>query len=282
MNAPVFTNIQPELGSRVAGVDLRSVVDSLTRHELIAKLAERKVLVFEHQKLDAQAFHTFASGFGPLQVHVLTKYRHADFPGLSWLTNVAADGSVDTFGVKRATSWHSDGSYTHAPPAIGILYALEVPASGGGTLFADMCRAYEELSETDREHVDALTGLHRHGAGPGGSMYDNSLSDDQAEAHEDAVHPAVVQHPTSGDHVLYINTTHTRKFRELAQPDSEALIKRLVTDATRPSHVYEHQWKVGDLLMWDQCATLHRGAGDYPPEQRRVKLRAIVQSVDFT
>ncbi|MEM7404838.1 MAG: TauD/TfdA family dioxygenase [Pseudomonadota bacterium] len=282
MNAPQFTNIHSGLGSRVEGLDLGAVVDPPARAELVRKLAERKVLVFERQNLSAEQFHTFASGFGPLQVHVLVKYRHADYPGLSWLTNVASDGSVDKFGVTRATSWHSDGSYTHEPPAIGILYALEVPATGGGTLFADMCRAYEELSDVDREHVARLTGLHRHGAGPGGSMYDNSLSDDQAEAHEDAVHPAVVQHPTSGDHVLYVNTTHTRKFRELPQPDSEQLINRLVASATGPSDVYEHQWKVGDLLMWDQCATIHRGAGDYPPEQRRVKLRAIVQSIELS
>ncbi len=139
-----------------------------------------------------------------MQEHVLRKYRNAEFSDLSWLTNVAEDGSIDAFGNKRATTWHSDGSYTQDPPELGILHAYEVTSEGGATLFADM-----------QAYVAGLTGLHRHGAGPGGTMYENSLDDDQDEDSVDDVHPAVKVHPVSGKRALYLNETHTRRFCEL-------------------------------------------------------------------
>ena len=145
MTQLTFTPVTSHLASSVSGIDLSAPLDTARRRKILFELAKRKVLVFPDQHLSARTFHDYASGFGELQVHVLRKYRHADFPGLSWLTNVAADGGIDAFGVKRATTWHSDGSYSQYPPAIGILYALEVPETGGGTLFADMSYAYERL-----------------------------------------------------------------------------------------------------------------------------------------
>jgi alpha-ketoglutarate-dependent taurine dioxygenase len=267
------------IGACIADLPLGAAVSDDQLVVILDALATYKVLVFPRQSLDAASFHDFACRFGSLQHHVLRKYRHEQFPGLSWLTNVSADGSVDAFGITRATTWHSDGSYTQAPPALGILYALEVPSRGGATLFADMCHAYAQLDEATRAQVRGLTGLHCHGAGPGGDMYDSSLDDDQEEGFKDAVHPAVSVHPRSGEPLLYVNSTHTRKFAELDQRSSVALLNSLVETATQPDNVYVHDWSVGDLLMWDQRGTIHRGAGDYPPTDRRIKLRAIVQEL---
>lgn len=274
-----LTPLTGHIGARVTDIPLGPDISTAQLSAIADALSQWKVLVFPGQHLNAETFHGFASRFGPLQHHVLRKYRHERFPGLSWLTNVNADGSVDTFGVRRATRWHSDGSYAQAPPVMGILYALEVPAEGGGTLFADMEHAYRSLDAAERAELQGLTGLHRHGGGPAGDMYDDTLDDDQAEGFEDAVHPAVREHPISGRKVIYVNETHTRKFAERDRDESVALITLLTERSTAPDNVYRHDWSVGDLLMWDQCATVHRGAGDYPPEQRRVKLRAIVESL---
>lgn len=280
MTEPRITPLTERIGGRVEGLSLDQPLSDQDFDGIRRALLDWKVLVFANQRLDAASLHGFARRFGPLQQHVLRKYRHAQFPDLSWLTNVAADGSVDTFGVKRATAWHSDGSYSQDPPALGMLYAFEVPSSGGGTLFADMCHACETLGSADLARLEGLTGLHRHGGGPAGEMYDGSLQADQAEGFEDAVHPAITTHPESGRRVLYVNSTHTRRFAELEPAESVALIERLMSHATTPDNVYAHQWSVGDLLIWDQRSTIHRGAGDYPPTDRRVKLRAIVQSLD--
>jgi taurine dioxygenase len=276
---PDLIHLTPHIGGRVKDLDVAAGLNTAQRAWLLRALLDRKVLVLPSQTLSAESFHAFAGGFGSLQHHVLRKYRHADYPGLSWLTNVATDGSVDSFGVTRATNWHSDGSYSVDPPALGMLYALEIPSRGGGTIFADMANAYDALPDATRQRLAGFNGLHRHGGGPGGGMYDGTLGDDQKEGHEDVMHPAVTRHPQTERQVLYVNTTHTRKFAELAAARSVELINSLVEGATTPDNLYTHNWQVGDVLMWDQRSTMHRGAGDYPPTDRRVKLRAIVQSL---
>jgi alpha-ketoglutarate-dependent taurine dioxygenase len=268
------------LGASVRGIDLSGALADTTYAWIHDAVVRHGALVFRGQNLDAAQFHAFASGFGPLQHHVLRKYRHKDFPGLSWLTNVEADGTVDRFGVTRATEWHTDGTYTDDPPALGILHALEAPSEGGGTLFVSMSAAYESLPADEKAQIAGLTGLHRHGGGPRGGMYDKSLDDDQAEGHNDVRHPAVRPHPANGMPVLYVNTTHTRCFEGITPAASAALVTALVDRATRREVVYHHRWRPGDLLIWDEHGTMHRGEGAYDPAARRIMLRAIVQHCD--
>ena len=268
------------IGACVDGLDFSDSVDVSIYARLLEAIGDYKVLVFRGNPLPIYGFRRFARGFGSLQEHVLRKYRHLEFPDLSWLTNVAEDGSIDAFGNVRATTWHSDGSYTQEPPELGILHAYEVPSRGGATLFADMCNAFETLDIDMQSRLKGLTGLHRHGSGPGGSMYQNALDDDQDEKTVDAAHPAVTVHPSTGRRLLYLNETHTRRFRELELRESVNLLQELIVHATRPENVYVHDWVVGDLLIWDQRSTIHRGAGDFPPDERRVKIRAIVEEFD--
>lgn len=276
-----ITPIDGKPAARIGGLDLSQSPEPAEYRTLVQTLSNYPVLVFQEQDLDAAAFHDFTQGFGPLQEHVLHKYRHGDFPGLSWLTNVASDGSVDEFGVRRATTWHSDGSYTATPPALGILHAYETPPTGGGTLFIDMGAAFDRLTPALQTRLRGLIGLHRHGAGPGGDMYDNSLSDDQAENHRDVFHPAVTQHPDSGRAILYVNETHTHKFDGMTKPDSIALVNDLVAQAVQPDAIYHHKWTPGDVLIWDERSTIHRGEGNYTPTERRIMLRAIVDEISI-
>ncbi|MBL4720254.1 MAG: TauD/TfdA family dioxygenase [Alphaproteobacteria bacterium] len=270
------TPVAGKPAARISDLDLSKPLESPVFAALRRVLVEYPVLVFGDQDLDAMAFHDFAGGFGSLQEHVLRKYRHDDYPGLSWLTNVAPDGSVDSFGVKRATNWHSDGSYTADPPALGILHAYETPKNGAGTLFIDMRTAFDQLAPDLQSQLRNLTGLHRHGAGPGGEMYDNSLTDEQEKAQQDVRHPAVTRHPDDGADILYVNETHTHRFEDMDKADSIALVKDLMAQVVRPDAIFHHHWTPGDLLIWDERSTIHRGEGAYAPTERRIMLRAIV------
>ena len=268
------------IGARVEGIDFSEPPTDALRDAIRAAVGEHKVLVFKGEPLPFAVFRAFARKFGLLQEHVLRKYRHDEFPDLYWLTNVAEDGSFDPFGVVRTSTWHSDRSYTQDPPELGMLHAFEVPSRGSSTVFADMCNAYDTLDADMQSRMSGLTGLYRHGAGPGGSMYENVLDDDQEEKTNDAVHPTVSVHPSTGQKMLYLNETHTRKFRELEPKDSVALLQKVITHATCPENIYLHQWSVGDLLIWDQQSSIRRGAGDFPPDERRVRIRAIVEEFD--
>ena len=126
------------LGTEALGVDLAKPLDEGIVSWIGSAFAEHPVLVFRDQNLGAAELAAFGRRFGVPREHALIKYRHAECPQVSWLTNVEDDGKVDWYGVKRATEWHTDSTYEDDPPILAILHAKEVPSAKGGTMFADM------------------------------------------------------------------------------------------------------------------------------------------------
>ena len=126
------------LGTEALGIDLSRPLDEMTFAWIGRVFAEHPVLVFRDQNLGAAELAAFGRRFGSPRLHALVKYRHAEYPEVSWLTNVEDDGKVDWYGVKRATDWHTDSTYEADPPILAILHAKEIPSSKGGTMFADM------------------------------------------------------------------------------------------------------------------------------------------------
>ena len=145
---------------------------------------------------------------------------------------------------------------------MAILHAKEIPSKGGGTLFCNMIRAYETLPDETRERIQGLTGRHLYAAGRGGNET-VPLKDYQKGTLPEVHHPVVRTHPESGRKMLYVNDIHTFGFVEIDD------------HATQDEFVYHHRWSHGDVVMWDERATMHRGAGDYAPTERRIMLRTI-------
>jgi alpha-ketoglutarate-dependent taurine dioxygenase len=198
---------------------------------------------------------------------------------VSWLTNVDKDGNIDWFGVKRATDWHTDSPYEDEPPRLAILHAKEVPSSKGGTMFADMRAAYDALSGEMKQRLASMVGLHGRHDGPAGvRLYKGDPDQRIDKAYPEKARPAVVTHPVSGRPILFVNPLHTHGFQGMSRDDAWTLIEELAEHSTQDQFVYYHQWRVGDVLMWDELATMHRGAGDYRPDERRILLRTIVYS----
>ena len=266
------------LGTEVLGIDLSGPLDAMKFTWIAHAFAEHPVLVFRDQNLDAGALATFGRRFGTPRQHALIKYRHAEHPDVSWLTNVDEAGNVDWYGVKRATAWHSDSTFEADLPLLAILHAKEVPSEKGGTIFADMGLAYDTLPEAKKELVSSLIGLHRRGTGPAGEkLYGSDKGvTEKRYLHQDVQWPAVVQHPITRRPILFVNPMHTNGFVGMEREQAWTLIEELTEHATKDDVIYYHNWRVGDVLMWDERATMHRGAGDYRPEERRVMLRTIV------
>lgn len=253
------------------GVDLSADLSDAAFAGIETLFARHPVLVFRDQALDAAALARFARRFGDIVPGTIPKYRHDEVPEISWLTNVEADGAVDGFGVRRASAWHYDGSFAKTPPICAMLHALEVPAEGGGTLFADMVRAAATLPEVLRHRVGDLETVNHYGLGPEGGDY----RDDHA-AYAPVVKPLVMVHPRTGRPRLEFCMIHTAGFVGLDEQEGRALLSELLAHATADDNVYYHRWRPGDLVLWDEHATLHRNAGDFAPEARRVMLRAMV------
>ena len=145
MTTPELRPLGEALGTEALGVDLSKPLDDATFAWIHAAFAEHPVLVFRNQHLGAGDIAGFGRRFGAPRIHSLVSYRHEEHPEVSWLRNVDADGNIDWYGVKRATDWHTDSTYEEVPPVLAMLHALEVPASKGGTMFADMRAAYDAL-----------------------------------------------------------------------------------------------------------------------------------------
>jgi taurine dioxygenase len=277
-NAPQLRPLGTALGTEALGVDLSQPLDEATFAWIERVFAEHPVLVFRDQHLGAADLAAFGRRFGMPRRHALVSYRYPGVPEVSWLRNVDDAGDIDWYGVKRATDWHTDSTYEEELPLLAMLHALEVPATKGGTMFADMRAAYDALPEATKEHLAGLVGLHGRTDGPAGARL---YSPDEAKNMTDKAYveqrrPAVINHHVTGRPILFVNPMHTHGFVGMDRDAAWRLIEQLAAHATREQFVYYHSWRVGDLLMWDERATMHRGAGDYHPEERRVMLRTIV------
>jgi taurine dioxygenase len=267
------------LGTEALGIDLSKPLDNETFAWIERAFAEHPVLVFRDQNLGAAELATFGRRFGVPRKHALIKYRHPEHEEVSWLTNVEPDGKIDWYGVKRATCWHTDSTYEPELPLLAILHAKEVPSDRGGTMFADMRAAYDALQPGIKERLAGLTGLHGRSSGPAGERLYGDDKGVTEKVYAELPRPAVMRHPVTGQRILFVNPMHVHGFAGMERDEAWGLIEELAHHATQERFVYYHSWRVGDVLMWDERATMHRGAGDYRPEERRVMLRTIVYPI---
>ena len=273
--SPQLRPLGERLGTEALGVDLARL-DDATFAWIEKAFAEHPVLVFRDQTLSAADIAGFGRRFGVPRKHALLKYRHPDHEEVSWLTNVEEDGQIDWYGVKRATEWHTDSTYEERLPLLAMLHALELPSQKGGTMFADMRAAYDALSEAMKERLASLTGLHGRTDGPAGERLYGDEKGATERRYTEVAWPAVVAHPMTGRPILFVNPMHVHGFVGMAREEAWPLIEELAAHATQDRFTYYHSWRVGDLLIWDERATMHRGAGDYRPDERRIMLRTIV------
>jgi len=263
------------LGGEILGVDMRDPLDADTVAAIRRAWHAHHVIVLRDQNASPDDILRFARGFGDLDDHAQTPfYRKDGYPELLEITTKPKDGKPsETRNVGR--NWHSDYAYTPRPAAASMLYCVEKPPIGGDTMFCNMARAYETLSDTMRGIVD---GLH--------SVYDISLvagfyERDPAEVAETKrlnppiAHPAVKVHPESGTRALYVSE-RVAYFHGMTAAESRPLIDFLCEHATGPENVYRHVWRPGDLVCWDNRTTMHVALTDFDQNQPRHMLRATV------
>ena len=275
--SPQLRPLGEALGTEAVGIDLSALDDDMFAW-VERSFAEHPVLVFRDQTLGAAELAAFGRRFGTPRKHSLVAYRHPDHPEVSWLRNVDETGNIDWYGVKRATDWHTDATYEERLPLLAMLHALEIPSAKGGTMFADMRAAYDALPEAMKQRLAGLIGLHGRTDGPVGvKLYTLEEGERMTDKrYPEQRRPAVIAHPVTGRPILFVNPMHTHGFVGMEREAAWELIEELAAHATQQRFVYYHNWRVGDLLMWDERATMHRGAGDSRPDERRVMLRTIV------
>ncbi len=269
--------ISPVMGAEVHGIDLAAPMDGDTFAAIRAAFNRHMLLRFPAQKLDEAALVSFSRRFGELQIHVLDEYRHPRFPEIYVLSNVdRTTGKTTGRHPDLGTLvWHSDLSFQRRPALATILYGIEVPKTGGETLFADLGAAYEALDDATKRRIAGLRAIHdldysrqRAGAPP-------MTAAQRAEA-PPVDHPLVRTHPETGRKGLYISH-HISRIDGLAEAESRALLSELMAHATSERFVYANRWQSGDVVMWDNRSTMHRATEYDAAGERRVIHRTVVK-----
>ena len=276
-DAPVVEVLKDGFAALVSGTDLAAVAKSDQEADIRALHREYPVLAFSDQRLEPADFMAFARVFGEIEIDAhLTQFADPDVAGIIHLASHDADGKPDPASADRGSAWHADSTYKADPCAHTLLYALDVPSRGGGTLFADMGRAYEALPADIKQRIEGRTARHLFGGGPatGGVI---PLRDDQQDLLPAVEHPVVRTDPESGRKSLYVNPLHTVEIVGMVRADSDALLERIFAHATDEAFVHHHHWQVGQLVVWDQRRTLHRGEARYSLDERRHLLRSKIR-----
>jgi taurine dioxygenase len=273
--APLGAEIEIDLSRPPSDEEFAAIEAAFHRHS---------VVFFRNQELTEEQHIAFSRRFGELEIHVLKQYLHPRHPEILMVSNVIEDGRP--IGIADAGRyWHSDLSYVPAPSRCSLLYAREVPVADGrvlgDTLFASAAAAYDALPEATKRRIAGLKAVHRYGdryarmQASGGVRA--PLTDEQKRQTPDVVHPVVRTHPATGRKCLYVNEGFTVAILGLPEDESQGLLAELTAHAVRPDFVYRHNWRRGDLLMWDNCATQHLAVGDYALPQRRLMHRTTVR-----
>lgn len=264
------------LGTQATGVDLSRPVSDADRDALVAAFDSTSVLCVREQCLSPEQLLTVARWFGEPEEQVNKHLRLPDFPQVGVLSSETKDLHGTGKRVIQGTTWHTDHSFTARPPKATMLYALEIPATGGNTSFSNMRAAYEALDADRKQRIDALQAVHSYESRRSPRKM---LVRTQSEKKEtpDVTHPLVRWHEPTRSGALYLSTTRLDRIVGLSDAESDSLVDELLAHATQDRFVYHHEWRVGDLLVWDNRCLMHHANADYPLDATRRMHRILVE-----
>jgi len=266
------------LGAEVRAGDLRALDDAAFERVLRA-WHDHAVVLFRGQALSDADLIAFSRRFGDLDWAPIqeTGRRFVEgMPEIYIVSNVKVNGEpIGSLGDGEAV-WHTDMSYLDMPPKASMLYSLEIPTSGGNTSFCSMYAIYDALPAKLRERIASLKIKHDGTYNSGGYVRQGVTPTDDPRTSPGALHPLVCTHPDTGRRMLYLGRRRNAYIGGLEIAESEALLDELWSYVDLPQFSWEHVWRVGDLVLWDNRCTMHRRDA-FDPMQRRIMHRTQVK-----
>jgi taurine dioxygenase len=266
--------ISGALGAEIDGVDLSGTLNDDIISEVRRALHENLVVFFHDQVLTPDQHMAFALCFGELETH-----RYAaglpSHPEILPIIKEANDGAANFGGI-----WHSDTTFHEAPPLGSVLYALDVPDSGGDTLFANMYAAYDALSDGMKQMLDGMSAMHSGARSYGSTDSQVTLRRDKgsrsmkvgvkADADSEVEHPVVRTHPEIGRKSLFVSPIATQRFKDMTHAESLPILDFLSAHARRPEFTCRFRWRTNDIAFWDNRCTQHYALNDYHGHRREM------------
>ncbi len=272
-----ITRLSDVMAAEVAGIDLSKPLSPDDRAAILEAFLEHHLLVFRNQNLSPQAQHAFTLNFGEIEEHVARLANGEKLPLVHVVNNLDKDGNPTAKPHSTGNYyWHTDKSYHDVPSLATLLLAIEVPPHGGDTLFCNMYRAYDALSDDMKAAVADLRVVHSWEQSRINSG-NKPASDAEKRERPPVTHPLVRTHPDTGRKCLYIGI-HTSHVEGMAFEEGRALLNDLLEQATVAANVFRHEWSRGDLCMWDNRCLLHRADDNYEmAAHRRILHRTVVR-----
>jgi taurine dioxygenase len=274
-------NLDAPLGAEISGVDLPQPVTRKVVEAIEAAWRERLVVVFHDQTLSDPQLISFSKNFGELDPPGPNPYGQPflkDHPELNVISNVVENGKpIGNLGDGEAV-WHADMTYVDIPPKAAMLHSIEVPPleAGGNTYFANMFAAYETLPAELKTAAEGKIAVHDASTNSAGMLRKGYNEVTDVRQTVGAHHPLVRTEPQTGRKALFLGRRPNAHVIGLQVEESEALLDALWAHATQRPFTMCHQWKVGDLLMWNNLSVLHR-RDPFDPKTRRVMHRSQIK-----
>jgi alpha-ketoglutarate-dependent 2,4-dichlorophenoxyacetate dioxygenase len=276
-----FRKLHPFFVAEVGPIDLQQTFDRATLEEIRAGMDQYAVLVFREQRFTDTGQLEFAMRFdGTLHAKTgssaLGKNRFGN-EALTDISNVDESGAIlDANDRRRQYSlgnrlWHTDASFQDPPGRYSMLSARVVPPVAADTEYADMRAAYDALPADTKARLEGLR-VH-HSIAHSRQTLGFEFSKEEEEKLEGAIHPLVRTNPLTGRRSLYL-ASHASRILDWPVPEGRLLLRDLIEHATQPQFVYRHEWRVGDLVIWDNRATMHRGR-PFDDKQYKRELRRV-------
>jgi alpha-ketoglutarate-dependent 2,4-dichlorophenoxyacetate dioxygenase len=268
--------ILPRFGAEISSVDITRPLDDATQRAIRDAQNKYGVTIWRNTGLDDASHIAFSRLFGhielaPRPAGSRTRHAHREIFDAS---NLDADSNIITDELTRLHKkgdqlWHTDSSFMEVRSSQSLLLCHEAPPEGGQTWFADTRSAYEDLPQAMKDRIEGLSARHsiwwsRRAAG-------YPLTEEEIDARPHAVHKLVHIHPGSGRKALYI-AAHARDIVGMPQEEGRALLRELIAFATQPQYVFAVTYKPGDMAIWDNLCSMHRG-GEYDAVRYRRDMR---------
>jgi len=276
------------LGAEITGIDVSGPVDDSLIEALTGALLDHQVIVIRDQRLTPEQQVNFSRRFGDLVVRVSAEFLHPEFPEVLILSNRQEDGKyVGATAAFAGELWHTDLTYAERPSMGSMLHALEVAEEGGDTAWTNMYLAYETLPEETRRRIDGLKAVHVRDRrrNPRGTITESDGIDvDKYYSVKvpDSVHPMVRTHPVTGRKALFVTPRFAVAIEGMDDEEAQPLLDELFAHQINPDFIYQHKWRVGDVVFWDNRCTAHLAVGGIvAPGIRHLHRTSIAGDIPF-
>jgi taurine dioxygenase len=262
---------QPSIGAEITGVDLSSPLPASQFDVVYASLLKHKVIFFRDQHINADQQIAFGQQFGPLETNPFRPQGEGK-PELQIIKNDKDNPVLST------DVWHADLTFRSKPTKFTILHCLEIPESGGDTIWSDMCAAYQGLSNSVQEFITGLTALHDF------KNFRVLFKEDPAKSEElhkmedmfpNPSHPVVITHPETHQRVLFVNRQFTLRIEGMSDEESRQILELLYDQSRVPEYQFRLKWQPGTVAIWDNRSCQHYAVNDYYPKRRYLERVAV-------